>query len=171
MPTHAEQRVVPYSPEKIFDLVADVERYPQFLPWCLACRIRRHLGPNQFVADLMIGFKVFRERFASEVTLHRPDRIDVVYRDGPFRYLNNHWNFRTDETGRCIIDFYIDFEFRSKTLQTLIGKLFNEAVQRMVNAFEKRAGQLYGLDQVGAARGGTPATKPAAVSPSGRDAT
>ncbi|HYN38238.1 MAG TPA: type II toxin-antitoxin system RatA family toxin, partial [Rhodospirillales bacterium] len=105
MPTHAEQRVVPYSREQIFDLVADVERYPQFLPWCLACRIRRQLGPNQFVADLMIGFKVFREKFASEVTLRGPDRIDVVYRDGPFRYLNNHWNFRTDEAGHCIIDF------------------------------------------------------------------
>lgn len=127
----------------MFDLVADVERYPQFLPWCLACRIRQRLGPNQFVADLMIGFKVFREKFTSEVTLGGPGRIDVAYRNGPFRYLNNHWNFSPHPTG-CAIDFYIDFEFHSKTLQTLIGKLFNEAVQRMVNAFEKRAGQLYG---------------------------
>lgn len=162
MPTHAEQRVVPYTPEQIFDLVADVERYPQFLPWCIACRIRRHLGPDQFVADLMIGFKVFREKFASEVTLNRPDRIDVVYRDGPFRYLNNHWNFRADEHGRCIIDFYIDFEFRSKTLQALIGKLFNEAVQRMVNAFEKRAGQLYAASRISVPSAEATAT-PAAV--------
>jgi coenzyme Q-binding protein COQ10 len=162
MPTHAEQRIVPYRPEQIFDLVADVESYPQFLPWCIACRIRRHLGPKQFVADLMIGFKVFREKFTSEVTLHRPVRIDVAYRNGPFRYLNNHWNFRDDGSGRCIIDFYIDFEFRSKTLQTLIGKLFNEAVQRMVNAFEKRAGQLYGEGKSDATQAGMPAATAAA---------
>lgn len=92
----------------------------------------------------MIGFKVFREKFTSEVTLDRPGRIDVAYRNGPFRYLNNHWNFAGHPDGGCVIDFYIDFEFHSKALQTLIGKLFNEAVQRMVNAFEKRAGQLYG---------------------------
>ena len=171
MPTHAEKRVVPYTCEQMFELVADVERYPQFLPWCLACRIRQQLGPNRFVADLMIGFKVFREKFTSEVTLTRPDRIDVAYRNGPFRYLNNHWNFKTDDSGRCIIDFYIDFEFHSKTLQALIGKLFNEAVQRMVNAFEKRAGQLYGPEnyRCGAARNAEtpPAATPASAKPPG----
>jgi coenzyme Q-binding protein COQ10 len=154
MPTHAEKRTVPYSRQQMFDLVADVERYPQFLPWCLACRIRRRLGPDAFVADLMIGFKMFREEFTSQVTMNPPDRIDVVYRDGPFRHLNNHWNFRTDEHGHCVIDFYIDFEFRSRTLQKLIGKLFNEAVQRMVNAFEKRAKQLYGSDPASAGAAG-----------------
>lgn len=149
MPTHAERRSVPYTREQIFDLVADVEQYPQFLPWCLACRIRRRIGPNAFVADLAIGFKMFREQFRSEVTLSHPGRIDVVYHEGPFRYLTNHWQFDLDERGYCIIDFYIDFEFRSKTLQKLIGKLFNEAVQRMVNAFEKRAGQLYAGTPIG----------------------
>ena len=89
---------------------------------------------------MMIGFKMFREKFTSEVTLHSPDRIDVVYDRGPFRYLTNHWRFETDQRGLCVIDFYIDFEFRSRTLQALIGKLFNEAVQRMVNAFARRAG-------------------------------
>jgi coenzyme Q-binding protein COQ10 len=143
MPTHAEKRVVPHTQEQIFNLVADVERYPQFLPWCLACRIRRRPGPDRFVADLMIGFKVFREQFTSQVTLSRPDHIDVSYQDGPFHYLNNHWTFSTNQNGHCVIDFYIDFEFRSKTLQKLIGALFNEAVQRMVNAFEKRAAQIY----------------------------
>jgi coenzyme Q-binding protein COQ10 len=143
MPTHAERRTVPYTREQMFDLVADVERYPQFLPWCLACRVRRRPAPNMLVADLMIGFKVFREQFTSEVTLHRPDRIDVVYHEGPFRYLTNHWRFEADSRGFCVIDFYIDFEFRSRTLQALIGRLFNEAVQRMVNAFERRASQLY----------------------------
>ena len=145
MPTHAEQRIVPYTPKQIFDLVADVERYPQFLPWCLACRIRRRPAPDVFVADLMIGFKVFREKFTSEVTLHRPDRIDVVYRrwarsatspiTGDSRPTNaaaaSSTSTSTSSSAR-------------ETLQTLIGRLFNEAVQRMVNAFEKRAGQLYG---------------------------
>jgi coenzyme Q-binding protein COQ10 len=92
----------------------------------------------------VIGFKVFRERFTSRVGLDRPHRVDVVYHEGPFRYLTNHWTFESDDRGNCVIDFYVDFEFRSRTLQKLIGKLFNEAVQRMVNAFEKRARSLYG---------------------------
>jgi coenzyme Q-binding protein COQ10 len=146
MPTHAEKRTVPYTPDQMFDLVADVERYPEFLPWCVATRIRRREGPDAFVADLVIGFKVFRERFTSLVGLVRPRRIDVVYREGPFRHLTNHWSFEPDDNGNCIIDFYIDFEFRSRTLQRLIGALFNQAVQRMVSAFEKRARALYGTD-------------------------
>ncbi len=144
MPTHAEKRMLPYSREQMFDLVADVERYPEFLPWCVACRIRQPASPDAFVADLIIGFKFVRERFTSQVTLQRPDRVDVDYKEGPFRRLTNHWFFEADGDDRCIIDFYIDFEFRSKTLQRLIGRLFNEAVQRMVNAFERRARVLYG---------------------------
>jgi coenzyme Q-binding protein COQ10 len=144
MPTHAEKRTDPYSPEQMFDLVADVEQYPDFLPWCVACRIRSRESPDAFVADLVIGFKVFRERFTSRVGLERPHRVDVDYHEGPFRRLTNHWTFEPDDRGNCIIDFYIDFEFRSRTLQRLIGRLFNEAVQRMVNAFEKRARSLYG---------------------------
>lgn len=144
MPTHAERRRLCYSRQQMFDLVADVEKYPQFLPWCIACRIRTRPAPNMFLADMMIGFKMFREKFTSEVTLREPHRIDVVYHEGPFRYLTNHWNFEEDARGCCIIDFYIDFEFHSRTLQALIGRLFNEAVQRMVNAFERRAAQLYG---------------------------
>lgn len=144
MPTHAERRSVPYTKQQMFELVADVERYAEFLPWCTAVRIRRRESRDVFVADLVIGFKMVRERFTSRVTLNRHDRIDVQYTDGPFRYLNNHWAFEEDENGRCVIDFYIDFEFRSRTLQKLIGVLFNEAVRRMVNAFEDRAGELYG---------------------------
>jgi coenzyme Q-binding protein COQ10 len=105
---------------------------------------------------MMIGFKMFREKFTSEVTLHSPDRIDVVYDRGPFRYLTNHWRFETDQRGLCVIDFYIDFEFRSRTLQALIGRLFNEAVQRMVNAFARRAAQLHGSPQARAPGGGRP---------------
>jgi coenzyme Q-binding protein COQ10 len=144
MPTHAEKRTVPHTPEQIFDLVADVERYPEFLPWCVACRIRRWEAPDRLVADLAIGFKMIRERFTSRVDLTRPNRIDVSYHEGPFRYLTNHWSFEADERGHCVIDFYIDFEFRSKGLQRAMGRLFNEAVQRMVNAFERRAAVLYG---------------------------
>ena len=144
MPTHAEKRVLPYSREQMYKLVADVERYPEFLPWCVACRIRQQSSPDAFVADLIIGFKFIRERFTSLVTLQPPDRIDVNYQEGPFRYLTNHWHFVENGDDQCIIDFYIDFEFRSRTLQRMIGALFNEAVQRMVNAFERRAKALYG---------------------------
>ncbi|KIL98768.1 putative oligoketide cyclase/lipid transport protein [Paramagnetospirillum magnetotacticum MS-1] len=142
MPTHAEQRVLPYPPEKLFELVADVARYPEFLPWCVASRIRSRDG-DVFFADLVIGFKMVRERFTSKVTLTRPDRIDVTYTEGPFKHLNNHWVFKPHPEG-TEIDFYVDFEFRSKMLQALIGALFNEAVKMMVGAFEKRARQLYG---------------------------
>lgn len=142
MPTHAEQRVLPYTPEQLFELVADVARYPEFLPWCVASRIRSRDG-DVFFADLVIGFKMVRERFTSKVTLIRPDRVDVTYTEGPFKHLNNHWRFKPHPNG-TELDFYVDFEFRSKLLQTMIGALFNEAVKLMVSAFEKRAKQLYG---------------------------
>ena len=141
MPTHAEQRLLPYRPDQMFDLVAGVERYPEFLPWCKAARITRREG-EVFHADLVIAFKVFRERFSSRVTLHPKIKIDVEYINGPFRYLNNHWQFEPHPEG-CLVDFYVDFEFKSKLLQNLIGLLFNEAVNRMVAAFEGRARQLY----------------------------
>ena len=143
MPTHAEKRVLPYTPEQMYDLVADIEKYPEFLPWCLAARIRKRDG-NVVYADLIIGFKMIRERFTSRVELNPPDRINVAYSEGPFSYLNNHWIFSPTESGGCLIDFYVDFEFRSKMLQKIIGVLFNEAVRRMVAAFETRARQLYG---------------------------
>ena len=143
MPTHAEHRRVPYTPAQLFDLVADVERYPEFLPWCLAARIRERQA-NAITADLLIGFRMVRERFTSRVVLDRPGRIDVSYSEGPFRYLNNHWEFIAEPDGSCLIDFYVDFEFRSRLLQKIIEVLFHEAVKRMVGAFEARARQLYG---------------------------
>ena len=145
MPTHAEKRLLPYTPEQLFDLVADVERYPEFLPWAVAARVRRREG-NVVFADLVIGFKMFRERFTSKIILDRPNRIDVAYAEGPFKYMNNHWIFERQEDGGTLIDFYVDFEFRSRLLQTVIGALFNEAVRLMVGAFEKRARHLYGTD-------------------------
>lgn len=145
MPTFAETRVLPYSPRQLFDLVADVERYPEFLPWCLAARIRSREG-SVVRADLVIGFKMVRERFTSIVQLDPPKRIEVAYAEGPFRYLNNHWVFEPTEDGGCKIDFWVDFEFRNRMLQKIIEVLFNEAVRRMVAAFEGRARALYGDD-------------------------
>ncbi len=145
MPTHAEIRRLAYPPVKMFDLVAGVERYPEFLPWCLMTRIREK-SETLLVADMVIGFKVFREKFTSRVSLDQPGlRIDVEYTDGPFRYLKNHWVFIPAEDGReCDVDFFVDFEFRSKILQSAISMVFNEAVMKMVNAFEARADDLYG---------------------------
>jgi coenzyme Q-binding protein COQ10 len=143
MPTHAEKKHLPYTREQLFDLVADIERYPEFLPWCVGARVRERNG-NEILGDLLIGYKMVRERFTSRVVLHRPNRIDVSYSEGPFKYLTNHWLFIPQEDGGCVIDFYVDFEFRSKMLQKIIGMFFNEAVRRMVSAFEARAHQLYG---------------------------
>jgi coenzyme Q-binding protein COQ10 len=143
VPTHAEKRILPYRPDQLYALVAGIEHYPKFLPWCVGARIRER-SAHVVVADLIIGFKVFRERFTSRVTLDpEAKRIDVEYTDGPFKYLKNHWIFHPHPDG-CEIDFYVDFEFRSKLLQKTIELLFNEAVKRMVGAFETRAKQLYG---------------------------
>lgn len=143
MPTHAERRVLPHTPQQLYDLVADVERYPEFLPWCVAARIKTR-EERRLLADLVIGYKMVRERFTSEVKLS-PEalRIDVAYTDGPFKYLNNHWIFNPVEGG-TEIDFYVDFEFNNRFLQKIIEVFFNEAVKRMVGAFETRAMQLYG---------------------------
>ena len=142
MPTHAEKRHLAHSREELFSLVADIESYPEFLPWCVAARIRERTD-DVVVADLVIGFRIFRERFTSRITLQEPDSIDVEYTHGPLRYLNNHWKFVAEGDG-CVVDFFVDFEFRSRVLQKLIGVVFNEALSRMVNAFEQRANDLYG---------------------------
>ena len=146
MPTHTEKRIMPYTAKQMYDLVADVETYPDFLPWCAATRIRKVTKDSHktiIEADLIIAFKVFRERFGSRVTLKAEKfSIDVEYLDGPFKYLNNHWIFR-DVDGGCEADFFVDFEFKSRVLQALIGVVFNEAMQRIVKAFKMRADDLY----------------------------
>lgn len=149
MPTHAEIRRVPYSAAEMYALIADVAAYPEFLPWCAGARIRSRRpqpdGSEVIEADLIISFKLFRERFGSRVTLRPAERkIDVAYLDGPFRYLNNHWFFLPAGERACDVDFFVDFEFRSRTLQAIIGVVFNEAMRRIVRAFEERAEQLYG---------------------------
>lgn len=142
MPTHAEQRVIAYSPEQLFDLVADVGKYPSFLPWCLRSVVKLSTE-EELVADLTVGFGPFRETFTSRVTLERPTRIRVRYEKGPFRYLNNVWNFSPDPRGTRV-DFFVDFEFRSRLLQNAIGVVFNEGVRLMVSAFIRRAREIYG---------------------------
>jgi len=146
MPTHAEKRILPYSSEQLFDMVADVRRYPEFLPWCVSARIVSSTD-SELIADLTIGFKMFRETFRSQVTLERPHHVHVRYLTGPFRYLNNHWRFAPVPNG-TEVDFFVDFEFKSRLLQALIGTVFNEAVRLMVRAFERRAMVLYGSDRV-----------------------
>lgn len=157
MPTHAEKRFLRYTPEQMFDLVADVRRYPEFLPWCVGARIVSR-SETEVVADLTIGFKMFRESFRSQVTLGRPETIQVRYLNGPFRYLNNQWRFLPHPNG-TEVRFFVDFEFRSRMLQMVIGTVFEQAVRLMVRAFERRAMHLYGRNT---APVGAPATTPPA---------
>lgn len=142
MPTHAEKRYLPYTPEQMFDLVADVESYAEFLPWCVACRITANEG-DMLEADLIIGYKIFREKFKSRVILDRPEEIRVDYLDGPLKSLSNQWAFIRNSDGTCTIDFYVDFEFKNPRLQNLVNMFFEKVVTRMVGAFEKRAEELY----------------------------
>jgi len=147
MKVHSEQKILPFKPDEIFELVGDVAKYPEFLPWCTGARIREKQKTSTgetMIADLMIGFKMVREKFTSRVTLDRPSlRIDVDYLQCPFKTLKNHWTFSATQNGHCQIDFHLEFEFSSVLLQKLIGVLFHEAVRRMVAAFEARAHQLY----------------------------
>jgi len=142
MPTHAEKQILPYTQRELYDLVWDFEKYPQFLPWCVAARVRA-VTDKETIADMTIGYGPFRETFSSRNTPSRPDRIDVRYEKGPFKYLNNHWLFVPRDNG-TEVDFFVDFEFRGRVLQAAIGVVFNEAVRRMVAAFHKRAIQVYG---------------------------
>jgi coenzyme Q-binding protein COQ10 len=141
MPTHHETRFLPQTADQLFDLVSDVEDYPNFLPWCVALRVTSHVD-NVIRADMVVGFRMLREKFTSKVTLTPKERIDVEYLDGPFRYLENRWLF-IEKEGGCEIDFFIDFEFRSRLLQKIMEPVFHEAVRRMVRAFEKRAAERY----------------------------
>ena len=147
MPTHAETRTLPYSADQMYALVADVASSPDFLPWCAAARIRSSTpegAAEVMLADLVISFKVFRERFGSRVVLYPETRhIDTEYLDGPFKYMKSTWDFR-DVAGGCEVEFFVDFEFRNLILQKAIGLVFNEAMHRIVAAFEARARELHG---------------------------
>jgi coenzyme Q-binding protein COQ10 len=134
---------VPYTDEQMFALVADVERYPEFLPWIAAARIRSR-EENAFTADVIAAFGTLREKFTSRVTLDRETKTIIAeYIDGPFHHLKNRWHFAPREGG-CEVDFDIDFALKSKLLENLIGGLFTRAVQKMTTAFDARAHALYG---------------------------
>ena len=147
MPAHSEVKFLPYAPELMYDLVGDVAKYPEFLPWTSAARVRTRkpiAGGEVLEADLVISFKVFREKFGSRVTLLPAEgRILTEYIDGPFRHLKSVWLFRP-AMGGCEVDFSVDFEFKNPILAGIIGLVFQEAMQRVVRAFEARAATLYG---------------------------
>ena len=148
MPTHSETRRLPYEAQQMYDLVADVNAYPQFLPWTAAARVRsvtpQNGGSLVMEADLVISFKLFRERFGSRVVLWpEAKRIDTEYLEGPFRHMRSNWVFR-DVEGGCEVEFFVDFEFRNRLLQSAAGLFFYEAMQRVVRAFEARARELHG---------------------------
>ena len=150
MPRHAETRRLPYTPEQMFDLVADVGRYGEFLPWVSAVRVRSN-SETEMVADLIVGFKGLRETFSSKVEKQRPEHIRVDYLEGPLKHLHNDWKFRPDGKGGCLVDFEVDFTFKSRVFEMLAGQVFDRALRMMINAFEERAARLYGDSAAGAA--------------------
>jgi len=140
---HLEQKHLPYTPEQMFELVADVGRYQEFAPWCIASRINIRESEDVFYADLVVGYKMFRERFSSKVILERPHEISIEYLKGPLKNLKNRWQFIQQPDNSCLIDFSVEFEFGNVALQALANMFFNEVVKRMVSAFETRANELY----------------------------
>ena len=142
MPKHSETRHLPYSPEQMFDMVADVKRYPEFLPWVSAMRVRQD-SDTATLADMIVGFKGLRETFTSKVEKQRPGSIHVEYVDGPLKYLHNDWRFRPEEGG-CAVDFSVDFQFKNRMFEMLAGQVFGVALRKMIGAFEDRARVLYG---------------------------
>ncbi len=142
MPGIRETRRLPYTAEQMFDLVADVARYGEFLPWVVATRVKSD-SETEMVADMLIGFNALREKFTSKVIKQRAERIEVIYLDGPMRDLDNVWHFRPTADG-CEIDFKVEFTFRNAVFEALAGQYFDRAFRKMVNAFEDRAEKLYG---------------------------
>ncbi len=154
MPRHAETRRLPYTPEQMFDLVADVARYGEFLPWTAAVRVRQN-SATEMVADLVVGFKGISERFTSKVTKERARHIHVDYLEGPLQRLTNDWNFRPDGQGGTVVDFCVDFAFKSRLFEMLAGQVFDRALRKMIGAFESRAAALYGAGGVRASLAAT----------------
>ena len=148
MPRHNETRTLPYTPEQMFDLVANVGAYPEFLPWVTAVRVRSN-SDTEMVADVIVGFKGLRETFSSRVAKARPAHIHVDYLEGPLKHLNNDWKFHADGEGGCRVEFCVDFAFKNRVFEMLAGQVFDRAVRKMVNAFEERAARLYGDSDAG----------------------
>jgi coenzyme Q-binding protein COQ10 len=148
MPRHSETRALPYTPAQMFDLVADVARYGEFLPWVSGVRVRSN-SETEMVADLAVGFKALRETFTSKVKKRRPDEIHVEYLEGPLKHLRNDWAFRPDGQGGTLVDFSVDFAFRSRLFEAVAGQMFDRALRKMIGAFEERAAVLYASDASG----------------------
>ena len=143
MPRHTETRNLPYTPEQLFDLVADVAHYQDFLPWVAATRVRSD-SETLMIADLVVGFKAIKETFTSRVEKERPRRIHTEYIDGPLKYLYNSWTFEADGKGGTNVGFCVDFAFKNRIFESLAGQMFDRALRRMIAAFEERARDLYG---------------------------
>ena len=143
MPHFAEKKILPYTQEQLFSLVLGVAKYPEFLPWCTGARVYNRKD-GQFDADVIIGFKMFSERFTSRVRYEEYGKLDVDYIKGPMKRLYNHWRFTPEGHQSCLIDFEVEFEFSSNLLNQMIGGLFGEACKKMVHAFEGRAAEVYG---------------------------
>ena len=149
MPKYNEKKILYFTPKQLFDLVSDVDSYHEFLPWCLASRVTKR-EKNILIGDLIVGFKLYREKFSSKVVLFEPNKINVDYIKGPFKHLNNTWEFKSLNNGQHTeVSFFIDFQFKSKLLETLIGTLFHDAVKKMIFAFEKRAEEIYSIGNQG----------------------
>ena len=144
MPKHSETRHLPYTPEQMFDLVADVGRYAEFLPWVSAMRVRSN-SETETLADMIVGFKGLRETFTSRVQKVRPSELNVDYVDGPLKYLHNEWKFERAADGGTNVGFSVDFAFKSRIFESLAGAMFDRALRRMTTAFEQRAAALYGI--------------------------
>lgn len=150
MPQHRDIQFSPYTPRQLFALVADVPRYPEFLPWCRAARILKREGETAFTAELVIAYKHLSERYTSYVQLHPAPAaedehtITVKMLEGPFHHLDNRWRFVPEAQGGTRIEFELDFAFRSKWLDSLLGNFFATVTGRMAEAFKKRADALYG---------------------------
>ncbi|MCE3230634.1 MAG: ratA [Alphaproteobacteria bacterium] len=138
MPRYSERKVLPYPPEMLYAIVADVGRYPEFLPWVLAADVLKPTDQG-FLADLTVGYKFFQDTYRSEVILTPHKRIDIKYIKGPFKHLHNHWIFTPAPSQGVEVDFFIDFEFQSSLFQGMIQTVFTEAVKKMIFAFEERA--------------------------------
>lgn len=135
---HGECRILPYTPETLFTIVADVEHYPEFLPWVMEAKIINQTT-HGFIADLTVGYRFFKETYRSEVMLTPHERIEVRYIRGPFKYLLNTWKFSATPSNHVKVDFFIDFEFQSLLFQGIIETIFTDAIPKMVSAFEDRA--------------------------------
>ena len=146
MPRHSETRHLPYTPEQLFELVADVASYDEFLPWVVAVRVRSS-SEHETIADLVVGFHAFKERFTSKVVKQWPAHICVDYVEGPLKYLHNDWTFDRSADGGTDVHFSVDFAFKSRLFETLAGAMFDRALRRMTSAFEQRAAALYGISR------------------------